>query len=413
MTRRPLLVVAFLAALAGVAIAAPVAAQPDGATTTTLAPPPSIQPPGVEVEQLSADMQIQAAPSGVTLFVGAGSAVADGNPASTVSIGSSADFAESVQGASPALTVAVEQFFAQGGTTAIVQLVADESAPSLLAAVTGPIDDVRGWDLLVVPAMSGLDGESWVSLAGEMGPAAAQATGIALLDPPSSVAQPSDPEWAAALVSVVAPLRQSPAAGSMSLLSSSLVLDGRTVSSAAVLAGLLAATDRSSGPWAPAGGPSQPLRGLAATVSANNSQATVLAGGGINSIMSLPTVGTVVMGDRTLSTEVSTEDLSRQRMIDFLRRSIIAGLEPYVFEPDGPATWASAVEQIEGFLTAQWADGGLYGTTASKAFDVVADEGSSMTAEQIDQGLMVVDVEVSLEDGEASLQFTQPVQSAD
>ncbi len=419
MTRRPFLVVACLAAFAGVAIAAlPVAAQSDGAqsdgaqsdgtaSSTSTAP---VGDPGVYVQELPAD-QIEAAPSGVTLFVGTGSADVDGAPVSTVSIGSSAEFAESVQGASPALTVAVEQFFAQGGTTAIVQLVTDESAPSLVAAVAGSVAEVRGWDLLVVPAMNGLDGESWVSLANEMGQAAERATGIALLDPPSSVAQPSDPEWASALVAVVEPVRQSPAAGSMAMLSSSLVLlDGQTVSSAAVLAGLFAATDRSSGPWAPAGGPSQPMRGLTAAVPANNSQATVLAAGGINSIMALPTIGTIVMGDRTLSTDVSTQDLSRQRMLDFLRRSIATGLQPYVFEPDGPATWASVVEQIEGFLTTQWTDGGLFGATASRAFDVVASEGASMTAEQIDQGLMVVDVEVSLEDGEASLQFTQQVQ---
>jgi phage tail sheath protein FI len=410
MSRRHLLLIGAVAASLGVGTL-PAAAQSDDGTTTSVTVDPGPDKPGVYVDELpSGASAITEAPTGVTMFVGAGTGDVDGTPTQSLTVGSVADFAQMVQGPSPALQTAVEQYFARGGISALVTLVGDESAPALTAAVSGPVAQTKGWDLLVVPAMGALDTASWTQLAQVMGPVAADRSAIALLDPPASIVQVSDPDWATALAAAVAPVNQSPAAGSMAMLSSPLLLGTQPVSSAAVFAGMLAATDVASGPWAPTGGPADGLGPLEPVATANNAQAGVLAPAGINPIMDLPTSGDVVMGDRTLQVGIGQHHLTQQRTIDLIRRSLTTGLEPYVFQSNDQETWNSVTQAVTSFLTGLWADGALVGDTAAASFKVAVGVPASMSAQDVLNGLLIVDVDVTIEGGPATIDVVQQVQ---
>lgn len=64
---------------------------------------------------------------------------------------------------------------------------------------------------------------------------------------------------------------------------------------------------------------------------------------------------------------------------------------------------------ISAWLTELYQDGGLVGDDAAEAFSVKVGLGSSMTAQDVLNGYLVVLVQVSLEEGPAQLSFTQQV----
>ncbi len=378
--------------------ALPAAAQQDDPQPPA-SPPPSIERPGVYVDELPGSDVIPSVSTAVTMIVGAGT-TPTGQPGQALEIGSVDDFEQLVQGPSVALSGAVAQFFAQGGQTARVQLVADENAPTLQAALSGPVADQHGWNMLVVPSMGALDQASWTQVGQTMGTVAQAQQAVAYLDPPSSVVQPGDADWVVALTAATAPLQQSPAASSMGILSSPLVVDGQSVSSAAAIAGMSAAKDTEDGVWSPPGGVGQPLAGGAtALVTADNDDAGVLRDGGINPVMSVPGVGTVVYGDRTMTTaDGATQFMSCERTLDMIRSSVSAALQPYVFEPNGPQAWSEVTASVTEFLTTLWQQGALEGATASEAFTVDVGDGSAPTSAEDGGDLMVVQMTVQLVD---------------
>jgi len=122
-----------------------------------------------------------------------------------------------------------------------------------------------------------------------------------------------------------------------------------------------------------------------------------LNGKAVNAIRSFPGKGTLVWGARTL--DGNSQDwryVSVRRTMTFLEQSIKIAAERYVFEPNTATTWISIKATIENFLNNQWQGGLLAGSTPGDAFSVEIGLGSTMTANDILDGLLKLTVKVAI-----------------
>lgn len=375
--------------------------------------------PGVYVQEIPGTAGIVGVETGVPMLVGAGTLAVQGTgPADDdgpVQIGSVADFDQFVDDPSPALDRAVADFFDHGGVKAMVAVTSSEDAP----AISGVLDTVatwQGWDLLVVPALGDLPSADWLPTATALAATAAQARSVALLDPPADAVAAAPTDEGAALIALAEQLRATSDAGAATLYSSGLVdsTDTSPVATAPVAAGIIAATDAAEGPWGQPGGPDHPIDGLTPGLTIDNTLASTFDGAGITPVMTLPGYGTVLMGTRTLSQQPDHEYLSTVRTVDFVATSIELGLQQYVFAPNDDNTWTLVTAAVSVFLTTVWQEGGLRGDTAAAAFSTAIGVGSTMTAQDILNGYMVLSVSLVVDENlpPIELTFTQEMQSS-
>lgn len=96
---------------------------------------------------------------------------------------------------------------------------------------------------------------------------------------------------------------------------------------------------------------------------------------GINCIRNLN--GNIrVWGARTLGAGKDKPDfkyINIRRQFNYLRESIDEGTQWIVFEPNTPELWAKIRRNISAFLTNEWRNGALFGTTPQEAFFVKCD----------------------------------------
>jgi phage tail sheath protein FI len=169
----------------------------------------------------------------------------------------------------------------------------------------------------------------------------------------------------------------------------------------AAAAGLIAAVD---GQFGPAHAPANvsPTDVIDTTLSLTDEMQGALnvdplSGKSINAFRVFPDRGVVLWGARTL--DGNSEDwryVSVRRVVIVLEQSIRRGLQAYAFQPNGPATWAAVAGMIDRFLTAQWTAGLLVGSTPAEAFSVAVGLGTSMTADDILNGVLRVNLTVAI-----------------
>lgn len=167
------------------------------------------------------------------------------------------------------------------------------------------------------------------------------------------------------------------------------------------IAGVITRTDNEIGPWqAPANtsitsAVSLPIK-LSNTQQANLNVDAV-SGKSINAIRFFNGLGILIWGARTL--DGNSQDwkyLPVRRTITFLEQSCKLAARAYVFEPNNKNTWESVKAMISSFLTSIWKEGGLQGATAADAFSVACGLGSTMTAQDILDGIMTVTIKVAV-----------------
>jgi len=167
------------------------------------------------------------------------------------------------------------------------------------------------------------------------------------------------------------------------------------------MAGIITNTDNQIGPWqAPAnvgivGASSLPIR-LSENQQANLNVDAV-SGKSINAIRFFNGIGILVWGARTL--DGNSQDwryIQVRRTMIFLEQSCKMACHPYVFQPNDKNTWEAVKSTISSFLTSVWKEGGLMGATPADAFSVACGLGSTMTADDVLNGIMTVAVNVAL-----------------
>ena len=105
----------------------------------------------------------------------------------------------------------------------------------------------------------------------------------------------------------------------------------------------------------------------------------------------------MVWGARTL--DGNSNDwryINVRRTLIFLEQSIKDATNAYVFAPNDATTWVNVQSMISSFLTGVWNQGGLVGPKPADAFSVSVGLGSTMTNDDIQQGIMRVSVKVAV-----------------
>lgn len=159
------------------------------------------------------------------------------------------------------------------------------------------------------------------------------------------------------------------------------------------VAGVYARTDRTRGVFkAPA---AEALRGaVGVEYEINDRQQNLLNPRGVNVIRRLSGQPAVVWGSRTLSSDPLWHYVNVRRLLIFLERSIQRSTQWAVFEPNDEELWKRMRVDITAFLTQQWRDGALQGSTPDDAFFVKVDR-STMAQADIDNGRVVALVGVA------------------
>ncbi|MBK6931906.1 MAG: phage tail sheath family protein [Saprospirales bacterium] len=81
-----------------------------------------------------------------------------------------------------------------------------------------------------------------------------------------------------------------------------------------------------------------------------------------------------------------------RRLFIMVEESVKKATAQFVFEPNDANTWATVKAMIENFLTLQWRAGALQGATTEQAFYVHVGLGLTMTALDILEGRMIVEI---------------------
>ncbi|MGB3464673.1 MAG: phage tail sheath C-terminal domain-containing protein [Cyclobacteriaceae bacterium] len=117
------------------------------------------------------------------------------------------------------------------------------------------------------------------------------------------------------------------------------------------------------------------------------------SGKSINVIRNFVGKGTLVWGARTLAgNDNEWRYVPVRRLYICVEESVKKATEIVVFEPNDANTWLRVKTMIENFLTTLWRDGALAGASTDEAFFVNIGLGKTMTAQDILEGKMNVEI---------------------
>ncbi|MHA7100679.1 phage tail sheath family protein [Roseivirga pacifica] len=177
--------------------------------------------------------------------------------------------------------------------------------------------------------------------------------------------------------------------------------DANMLPASGAMAGVITTTDNEEGVWsAPANtgiveAVSLPIKLTSKQQDSLNVDA--ISGKSINAIRFFNGMGILIWGARTLDgNSLDWKYLSVRRTMIFLEQSCQLACSSYVFQPNNVNTWSAVKAMIGSFLNDIWKQGGLQGATAADAYQVECGLGSTMTAEDILNGIMKVAVKVAV-----------------
>lgn len=163
------------------------------------------------------------------------------------------------------------------------------------------------------------------------------------------------------------------------------------------VAGVIASTDATRGPWKAPAGLSATLAGVTSTENQlTNDDLDALNSAHVNAIRHAPGAGFVVWGARTRKKTQADKYVPIRRMLNHLSVSLVQLSEWAVFEPNDSVLWNTLQATIEGFLNGVWQQGGLRGASPEEAFFVKADAELNTTS-SIEAGVVNVEVGVALQ----------------
>jgi phage tail sheath protein FI len=117
----------------------------------------------------------------------------------------------------------------------------------------------------------------------------------------------------------------------------------------------------------------------------------------INAIRTFQGRGSLIWGARTLdSLSNDWRYIQVRRTMIYVEQSVKQALDAMVFRPNTAQTWVTVVSMIESFLHGLWASGGLMGNSPAQAYNVVAGLGSTMTPDDVLNGVMRVQVTLQM-----------------
>lgn len=163
------------------------------------------------------------------------------------------------------------------------------------------------------------------------------------------------------------------------------------------IAGIYAMVDTNRGVWkAPANVSLSNVLELTETIDNKEQEdlnVDVTAGKSINAIRGFTGKGILVWGARTLAgNDNEWRYISVRRFFNMVEESIKKSTYWAVFEPNDANTWIKVKAMIENYLVQKWRDGALAGAKPGHAFFVNVGLGVTMTAQDILEGRMNVEI---------------------
>jgi phage tail sheath protein FI len=163
------------------------------------------------------------------------------------------------------------------------------------------------------------------------------------------------------------------------------------------VAGVYAATDTNRGVWKAPANVSladvvEPLSRLD-NAHQDNFNVDVTSGKSINALREFAGKGTLVWGARTLDGNSNEwRYVPVRRFFIMVEESVKKSTYWAVFETNDANTWVKVRGMIENYLTQKWREGALAGATTKEAFFVKCGLGTTMTAQDILEGRMNVEI---------------------
>jgi len=180
-----------------------------------------------------------------------------------------------------------------------------------------------------------------------------------------------------------------------------VLLDANVLPPSGGIAGVMTMVDNNQGVWkAPAntsinGAVSLPISLTSQEQEGLNVDA--VSGKSINAIRFFTGRGILIWGARTLDGNSNEwRYISVRRTLIFIEQSCQLTLKSYGFAPNENTTWLAIKKSIINFLTSIWKDGGMAGSTTKNAFYVRCGLGETMTANDVLQGNMIVEIGVAV-----------------
>jgi len=166
------------------------------------------------------------------------------------------------------------------------------------------------------------------------------------------------------------------------------------------MAGIYTSVDNNDGVWkAPANVGVQST--VAPSINIDHAQQEDLnvpiSGKSICAIRAFVGRGNLVWGARTM--DGNSNDwryVNVRRTLIFLEESVKDAAKAFVFAPNDASTWVTVKSMISNFLIGIWKQGGLVGPKPADAFSVSVGLGSTMTNDDIQNGIMRVSVKVAV-----------------
>lgn len=170
-----------------------------------------------------------------------------------------------------------------------------------------------------------------------------------------------------------------------------------TLPPSAAMAGVYSRIDENRGVWkAPANTTLNSVVGVTELIDHNQQKdinVDVVAGKSINAIRPFTGKGIMVWGARTLAgNDNEWRYISVRRFFNMVEESVKKATEQFVFEANDANTWVKVRAMIENFLNLQWRAGALAGAKPDDAFFVRVGLGETMTAEDILNGVMNIEI---------------------
>jgi len=145
----------------------------------------------------------------------------------------------------------------------------------------------------------------------------------------------------------------------------------------------MAFTDRTQWPWfAPAGGIRGVLENISLKRSFTEGNMERLYNGNVNVLRSIPNVGPLIWGQKTLQKKRTALDrVNVRRLMTYLRKKIKQYSASFLFEPNDSTTWSKLKTQIDALLDTVKTERGVYD------YRVIIDE-TTNTADVVDRNEM-------------------------
>jgi phage tail sheath protein FI len=291
----------------------------------------------------------------------------------------------------------IQQFFNNSGQSALVFRIAPEpSSPLFASKLKSALNSLSSpFNILCIPATANLASTDMhdIMTAAQTFCVAQRAFYIADIPPSTAVASPSAmASWfghsdlsaldCAAIyypcLIIPDPLQQNAP---------------REIGYSGTAAGIYAQTDSTRGVWKAPAGTNAVIAGATPSAKIDDVANGELAVLGINAIRSFQNVGTVLWGARTTAGASNSDYryVNVRRLALYLEQSLLDGLQWVVFEPNGPALWASIRLAVDSFLIKLWQQGAFQASKAQQAFFVHCDA-TTTTQADINNGRVNVEI---------------------